>query len=120
MLSFKLSPYVAPGVFHKSIIATNVGITHIISTVIKDRGVTMDVITGKSRKRIAVEARQLAMYLIKDQYPSVSLKHIGNLFGDRDHTTVIYSIRTINDLVDTDPKMMETLKTLKRKIVLAV
>jgi chromosomal replication initiator protein len=38
-----------------------------------------------------------------------SLKHIGEYFGGRDHTTVIHSKRTVRNLRDTDSEYKRTL-----------
>lgn len=56
----------------------------------------------KTRKREIVIARQTAMYFCK-LYTRNSLKTIGQHFGGKDHTTVIHSIRTVKDLLETDP-----------------
>jgi chromosomal replication initiator protein len=60
-------------------------------------------IKSRSRKREILRARQLCIYIIR-KYTGMSLKSIGEQFGDRDHTTVIHSLNTIKDLMDTkDP-----------------
>ena len=53
---------------------------------------------SKCRNRNLVVARQLAMYFIK-KYTNLTLLKIGQLFGNRDHTTVIHSINTIEDFI---------------------
>ncbi len=52
--------------------------------------VPVDKLAGKTRKRSIVIARQLSMYLAKN-LTNKSLKAIGENFGGRDHSTVIYS-----------------------------
>ena len=63
-------------------------------------------IKGKSRKRHFVKARFIAMYCIKNN-TSLTLKTIGDMVG-RDHTTIIHSLRTIENTLslhyDTDLK----------------
>lgn len=70
---------------------------------------------SKSRKRHIVTARQLAMYFVK-KYTDHSLKNIGDAFGGRDHSTVIYSCRTVNDLLDTDKEFHQLVNELEKKI----
>lgn len=77
--------------------------------------VPVDKIQGKTRKREVVMARQLSMYLAK-HHTNSSLKTIGDKFGGRDHSTVIYSCKTVEDLIDTDPLMKDALHELEKKV----
>ena len=70
---------------------------------------------SKTRKREVVVARQTAMYLCKSMTEQ-SLKTIGDEFGGRDHSTVIYSCNAVQDLIDTDPTYRETVTELRKKI----
>jgi chromosomal replication initiator protein len=70
---------------------------------------------GKTRKRSIVIARQLSMYLAKN-LTSKSLKGIGELFGGRDHSTVIYSCKTVQDMMDTDVVFKDTVSELEKKL----
>jgi chromosomal replication initiator protein len=70
---------------------------------------------SKTRKREVVVARQTAMYLCKSMTEQ-SLKTIGDEFGGRDHSTVIYSCKAVQDLIDTDPAYRETVTELRKKI----
>lgn len=78
--------------------------------------VNLSVIKSTSRKREFVEARQLAMYLIH-KHMICSLKSIGNHFGGRDHSTVIYAINTVNDLLDTDAKFKLKVDQVEKKLL---
>src|SRR5690606_33390830 len=66
---------------------------------------SMDVerLHSQTRKREVVTARQAAMYLCK-KLAKEPLKAIGEAFGGRDHSTVIYACRSVNNLMETDPK----------------
>ncbi len=77
--------------------------------------IPVDKIQGKTRKREVVMARQLSMYLAKHHTKS-SLKAIGKNFGNRDHSTVIYSCKTVEDLIDTDPLIKDTLQELEKQV----
>lgn len=74
---------------------------------------------GKTRKRQVVIARQLSMYLAKN-LTDKSLKAIGETFGGRDHSTVIYSCRTVQDLMETDAIFHDTVAELEKKIKLSL
>ena len=57
-------------------------------------GLTMEDLCGSSRSRALVNARQVAMYLCRE-LTELSLPKIGQMFGGRDHTTVIHADRKI-------------------------
>jgi chromosomal replication initiator protein len=59
---------------------------------------TVDDLYGSSRSQAVASARQIAMYLCRE-LTSLSLPKIGQLFGNRDHTTVMYSNKKISELM---------------------
>jgi chromosomal replication initiator protein len=61
-------------------------------------GQSMEDLCGSSRSRVLVTARQIAMYLCRE-LTDLSLPKIGAQFGNRDHTTVMYADRKINQLL---------------------
>ncbi|WP_245154948.1 chromosomal replication initiator protein DnaA [Nocardioides sp. 1609] len=61
-------------------------------------GLDIAELTGPSRGRHLVIARQIAMYLCRE-LTDLSLPKIGAQFGNRDHTTVMYAERKINQLL---------------------
>ncbi|GAB3076467.1 chromosomal replication initiator protein DnaA [Nocardioides zeae] len=61
-------------------------------------GVPIDELTGPSRGRHLVQGRQIAMYLCRE-LTDLSLPKIGQQFGNRDHTTVMYANNKINQLL---------------------
>ena len=77
--------------------------------------VAVEKLQGKTRKRQVVIARQLSMYLAKN-LTDKSLKAIGETFGGRDHSTVIYSCKTVQDLMETDAIFKDTVVELEKKI----
>jgi chromosomal replication initiator protein len=81
--------------------------------------VPIDKLQAKSRKREVVMARQLSMYLAKN-YTNQSLKNIGKNFGNRDHSTVIYSVQAVKDLIDTDTIFKKTVTQLEKKVKMSV
>jgi len=61
-------------------------------------GLSIEELTGPSRGRHLVLARQIAMYLCRE-LTGLSLPKIGQQFGNRDHTTVMYAERKISQLL---------------------
>jgi chromosomal replication initiator protein len=59
---------------------------------------SMDELTGSSRAQAIATARQIAMYLCREM-TNLSLPKIGQLFGGRDHTTVMHAYKKIADLM---------------------
>jgi chromosomal replication initiator protein len=53
-------------------------------------------LTSKSRSRPLTQARHIAMYLMRD-CTALSLVKIGEIFGGRDHTTVLHGIKKVED-----------------------
>ncbi len=80
---------------------------------------SVDKLQGKTRKRQVVIARQLSMYLAK-KLTNKSLKSIGENFGGRDHSTVIYSCKAVQDLLDTDTIFKDTVTDLEKKITMSL
>jgi len=68
------------------------------------------------RSRYLVRPRQIAIYLTKI-LTSKSLPEIGRDFSNRDHTTVIHSIKTIENLKKNDPELCNNIDTLKNQIL---
>jgi chromosomal replication initiator protein len=59
---------------------------------------TLEDLCGTSRSRVLVNARQIAMYLCRE-LTDLSLPKIGQMFGGRDHTTVMHADRKIRQLM---------------------
>jgi chromosomal replication initiator protein len=72
-------------------------------------------IKGKKKTKNIVNPRQIAMYLARDM-TEYSTTEVGQSFGGRDHTTVMYSCQKIEDQIRMDPNLYSTLQTLKRMI----
>ena len=68
------------------------------------------------RSRYLVRPRQTAIYLTKI-LTSKSLPEIGREFSNRDHTTIIHSVKTIEKLKENDPEMVENINKLKNQIL---
>jgi chromosomal replication initiator protein len=68
---------------------------------------------GRRRTRMIARPRQMAMALSKEMTEH-SLPEIGDAFGGRDHTTVLYACRKIAELCDTDGRIREDKAKLVR------
>ena len=68
------------------------------------------------RSRYLVRPRQTAIYLTKI-LTSKSLPEIGREFSNRDHTTIIHSVKTIEKLKEKDPDMVDNINKLKNQIL---
>ena len=69
---------------------------------------------SKRRLKHVVEARQIAMYLAKKLTP-FSLIDIGDKFGGKDHSTVIHSIKKVEDRLTKDAYIQHVVDDLMRK-----
>ncbi len=81
-------------------------------------GITIDQMCSADRSRPIVEARQTAMYLCRE-LTDLSLPKIGDAFGGRDHTTVMYANKKIAKLMaerrETYNNITELTNRIKRK-----
>ncbi len=75
----------------------------------------LEKLRGKTRKRSIVIARQLSMYFAKNM-TSNSLKLIGDNFGGRDHTTVLHSLKAVQNMMDTNMLFKDEVEELEKKL----
>jgi chromosomal replication initiator protein len=75
----------------------------------------MSDMTSARRSRTVARPRQMAMYLAKKLTPR-SYPEIGRKFGGRDHTTVLYAVRKIEELMIADDQIAEDAQLLQRKL----
>jgi chromosomal replication initiator protein len=70
-----------------------------------------DIISDK-KKKIYSYPRHLAMYLSR-KYTDLSFQEIGFLFGDRDHTTVIYALKKIEKMRNLDKDIKKDINNIE-------
>lgn len=70
---------------------------------------------GPRRYQTVTRPRQIAMYLAK-QLTARSLPEIGRRFGGRDHTTVMHSVRRVEELRNQDSQLAEDIELLRRAL----
>lgn len=69
----------------------------------------------KKKYKGFVVPRQVAMYLCR-KLTNASLLEIGDKFGGKDHSTVLHSIRKVEERLEKEPSFRETIETLQRRI----
>lgn len=77
--------------------------------------ISPDQICSQRRMAEIVLPRQIAMYLSKEMTPR-SLPDIGRRFGGKDHTTVLFAVRKIGRLIESDPVLAREVAELKKLI----
>jgi chromosomal replication initiator protein len=70
----------------------------IINTTAEYFKLGVDELTGSSRAQAIATARQISMYLCREM-TNLSLPKIGQIFGGRDHTTVMHAYKKIAELM---------------------
>jgi len=86
------------------------------STVCKFFKISKNEMLSSRRSRYLVRPRQTAIYLTKI-LTSRSLPEIGREFSNRDHTTIIHSVKTIEKLKENDSEMTSNINNLKNQIL---
>ena len=76
---------------------------------------TPELLIGKTRKREVAGPRQIAMYLVK-RHTKNPLKVIGFHFGNRDHSTVIHAVQTVDRKCNQDPTFAQVVESLSEEI----
>jgi chromosomal replication initiator protein len=87
----------------------------ILKTVSDYLGVKQIDVKGKKRTKEIANARQIAMYVIK-QLTTLSLSDIGRAFGGKDHATVIYACKTVETKRSSDENLNKIIEQIIRKI----
>ncbi len=78
--------------------------------------ISLEAMCGKQRDKHIVMPRQIAMYLIR-QETQASLLEIGQLFGGRDHSTVLHACEKIERTVNTNPTLRREVGTIREQLL---
>lgn len=90
-------------------------IENIIKTTSEYFNLQENLLLSKTRKKEIVIARQISMYLSKI-YTNHTVKSIGLHFGGRDHTTVLYSVKMVEDQLEYDSRLAKDVKNIREKL----
>ena len=89
----------------------------ILEKVCNHFGVTVQQVMSRSRKRDIALARQVAMYFAQ-KYTKMPASRIGQLIGNRDHSTVIHSCSTIEKRLKVDKAFAEEVNSIENSFKL--
>ncbi len=78
-------------------------------------GISRAELIGSSRAATPLRARQVAMFLTRE-LTDLSLPQIGRLYGGRDHSTVLNSLRRVEAGIDEDPALGEKVAEIRTAI----
>ena len=88
-----------------------ISIEMIQKTVAEFFNITCVDLKAKKRSRNILKPRQVAMYLSR-KLTNLSLPEIGNSFGGKDHTTVLHSLKKIDENLKHDPQLKNEIEKL--------
>lgn len=90
----------------------NVAIKDIVKIVANYYDLEEEVVYEKTRRKEIVKARQIAMYILREDF-NISYPLIGQKLGDRDHTTVIHSHLKIKGDIKTNPTLLQEIEKIR-------
>ncbi len=90
----------------------NVSIQNIVKTISDFYEINEENIYEKTRRKEIVRARQLIMYILREDF-NISYPLIGQKLGGKDHTTVIHSCLKIKSDIKTDQKLVHDIETIR-------
>jgi chromosomal replication initiator protein len=93
----------------------NIQPAKLIELVARTWNTTVDELLGRDRSQKIAEPRQVAMYLLR-QETDASLPQIGEVLGGRDHTTVMYAIEKISDVIERDDRLRNRVKQIRDQL----
>lgn len=87
----------------------------VLDLVARTFNISTEKLLGRDRSREIALPRQIAMYLLREE-ANVSLPQIGQALGGRDHTTVMYAIEKVSDLLERDDRLRRRVVEIRRQL----
>jgi len=84
--------------------------------VCKALGVSLEEVEGGSRRSEIIIAKQMGMYFIRDKNPTMPLRVIANMFGLKNHATVLWAIKNVGNLCETDRDYRRKFESIKKQL----
>ena len=100
--------FAIPGIKYRPKIRRDITPEQINAAVCGYFGLSPELTKKKSRKRDVVEAKYVAIWLIRKYNRQITLVTIGQHFGGLDHTTVMYGIRQINRFLKIEDRSISS------------
>lgn len=94
----------------------HVSVDDVMSLITSEFAITARDLTGKSRTQNVSLPRQIAMFLLREHTEN-SLEDVGRIFGNRDHTTVLYAVNKIRERCQKDRLFKELLDGLSNRLL---
>ncbi len=101
--------------YYRASLLAKPGFNQIVDAVGKYYRIPSDEIRGVSRKAPIVHARHVAVFITRE-ITGDSWKHIGGLFGDRDHTSMMHGYTKISEMMHQDKDLRASIKMLIRNL----
>lgn len=94
---------------------TEVQPDQVVDLVARSFNLTKERLISRDRSRNVALPRQIAMYLLRRE-SDISLPQIGKVLGGRDHSTVMYAIDKITELLESDDRLRKQVVQLRQKL----
>jgi len=94
----------------------NISAKEVVRIVSMFYNIEEDMLYEKTRRKEVVRPRQIAMYLLREDF-SISFPSIGQKLGGRDHTTVIHSCDKVRADLKTDPSLMQEIEQIRAMFI---
>lgn len=92
-----------------------VTVERIIEEVAKTYSVTVDDIRSQKRSAQISIARQVAVYIVRE-VTQMSMAPIGEEFGGRDHSTIVYALNQVKKQIEVDPRQKAIIEDIIKNI----
>ena len=87
----------------------------ILDTVSNVLSISRDALTGPRRDRRTASARQVAMYILREEL-NLSFTDIGRLLGSRDHSTVAHAVAKVSHMLPLDPSLRQLILRIQEHL----